>query len=58
MTLEAVAAHRKACFQMYYGPVFTRWHYTRVVRSYGLKQELMTPHCPQQSEWSNALSGQ
>ena len=24
-------------------------HYTRLVRSYGLQQEFITPHCPQQN---------
>lgn len=31
------------------GPVFTSRDYTRLVRSYGLKQEFITPHCPQQN---------
>lgn len=31
------------------GLVFTRRHYTRRVRSYGLRQEFITPHCPQQN---------
>jgi putative transposase len=31
------------------GLVFTARAYTRLVRSYGLKQELITPHCPQQN---------
>jgi putative transposase len=31
------------------GLVFTSEHYTRLVRSYGLKQEFITPHCPQQN---------
>jgi putative transposase len=31
------------------GLVFTSRHYTRLVRSYGLKQEFITPHCPQQN---------
>ena len=30
------------------GLVFTSRDYTRLVRSYGLKQEFITPHCPQQ----------
>lgn len=29
------------------GLVFTSRNYTRLVRSYGLKQEFITPHCPQ-----------
>ncbi|MGH2508134.1 MAG: transposase [Ktedonobacteraceae bacterium] len=29
--------------------VFTSRKYTRLVRSYGLKQEFITPHCPQQN---------
>jgi putative transposase len=28
------------------GLVFTSWNYTRLVRSYGLKQEFITPLCP------------
>ena len=32
------------------GLVFTSRHYTALVRSYGLKQEFITPHCPQQVE--------
>jgi len=31
------------------GLVFTSRHYTRLVRSYGLRQEFITPHCPQQN---------
>lgn len=31
------------------GLVFTSRRYTRLVRSYGLKQEFITPHCPQQN---------
>lgn len=31
------------------GQVFTSRHYTRLARSYGLKQEFITPHCPQQN---------
>lgn len=31
------------------GLVFTSHHYTAIVRSYGLKQEFITPHCPQQN---------
>lgn len=31
------------------GLVFTSRAYTRLVRSYGLKQEFITPHCPQQN---------
>lgn len=29
--------------------VFTSRHYTALVRSYGLQQEFITPHCPQQN---------
>jgi putative transposase len=29
--------------------VFTSRNYTRLVRGYGLKQEFITPHCPQQN---------
>jgi putative transposase len=31
------------------GLVFTSSTYTRMVRSYGLRQEFITPHCPQQN---------
>jgi putative transposase len=31
------------------GLVFISRHYTRLVRSYGFKQEFITPHCPQQN---------
>lgn len=31
------------------GLVFTSAHYTRLARSYGLQQEFITPHCPQQN---------
>jgi len=31
------------------GLVFTSRDYTRMVHSYGLKQEFITPHCPQQN---------
>ena len=31
------------------GLVFTSRRYTTLVRSYGLKQEFITPHCPQQN---------
>ena len=31
------------------GLVFTSRDYTRLVRSHGLKQEFITPHCPQQN---------
>lgn len=31
------------------GLVFTSRSYTRLARSYGLKQEFITPHCPQQN---------
>ena len=31
------------------GLVFTSRAYTRIVRSYGLRQEFITPHCPQQN---------
>src|SRR5690606_24839933 len=30
------------------GLVFTSLDYTRLVRNYGLRQEFITPHCPQQ----------
>jgi len=29
--------------------VFISRHYTALVRSYGLQQEFITPHCPQQN---------
>jgi putative transposase len=31
------------------GLVFTSRRYTALARSYGLKQEIITPHCPQQN---------
>ncbi|MDX2299154.1 MAG: integrase core domain-containing protein, partial [Xanthomonadaceae bacterium] len=31
------------------GLVFTSRDYTRLVKSYGLRQEFITPHCPQQN---------
>jgi putative transposase len=31
------------------GLLFTSRHYTRLVRSYGLRQEFITPHCPQRN---------
>ncbi len=31
------------------GLVFTSHHLTKIARSYGLKQEFITPHCPQQN---------
>ncbi len=31
------------------GLVFTSHHFTAIVRSYGLKQEVIAPHCPQQN---------
>jgi transposase InsO family protein len=31
------------------GPVFTSRKFTRMVCSYGLRQEFITPHCPQQN---------
>lgn len=31
------------------GLVFTSRDYTRLLRSHGLKQEFITPHCPQQN---------
>ncbi|WP_246057644.1 DDE-type integrase/transposase/recombinase [Arenibacterium halophilum] len=31
------------------GLVFTSRHFTALVRSYGLKQEFISPHCPQQN---------
>lgn len=31
------------------GLVFTSRSYTALVRGYGLRQELITPHCPQQN---------
>ena len=31
------------------GLVFTSRDYTRLIRSYGLQQEFITPHCPQQN---------
>ncbi|MCA0962396.1 IS3 family transposase [Salipiger bermudensis] len=31
------------------GLVFTSLHFTKIARSYGLKQEFIPPHCPQQN---------
>ena len=31
------------------GLVFTSRSYTRLVKSYGLQQEFITPHCPEQN---------
>lgn len=36
-------------FRMYYGLVFTSRSYTMLVRSYGLRQEFITPHSPEQN---------
>ena len=36
------------------GLVFTSWRYTALVRSYGLQQEFITPHCPEQNGMSSA----
>ena len=41
--------HRPFLLRSDNGLVFTSRHYTRLVRSYGLKQEFITPHCPQQN---------
>lgn len=37
------------------GLVFTSRAYTKLVRSYGLKQEFITPHCPQQNGMMEGL---
>ncbi|MEM6943356.1 MAG: integrase core domain-containing protein [Pseudomonadota bacterium] len=42
-------------FLMCYGLVFTSRAYTKMVWSYGLKQELITPHRPQQSGMMDRL---
>ena len=39
------------------GLVFTSRHYTALVRSYGLRQEFITPHCRSRTAWSSASSG-
>ena len=36
------------------GLVFTSRQYTALVRSYGLQQEFITPHCPQQTSFSRS----
>lgn len=36
-------------FAICYGVVFTFCHSIPLVRSYGLKQKFITPHCPQQN---------
>jgi putative transposase len=33
------------------GLIFTSHDYRQLVRSYGLKQELITPHCPSRMAW-------
>lgn len=40
---------RQRCFPTCYGLVFTSRKYTALVKSYGLRQEFITPHCPQQN---------
>lgn len=47
MDLLLVTGHYLLC--MYYGLVFTSRSYTTLVRSYGLCQEFITQHCPQQN---------
>ena len=37
------------------GFVFTSHDYTRLVRSYGLKEEFITPHCHNKMGWWNGL---
>ncbi len=37
------------------GLIFTYRHYTALVRSYELKQEFITPHCPQQNDMMKRL---
>lgn len=39
------------------GLVFTSRHYTRLVRGYGLRQEFITPHCPQQNGMVGGIPG-
>jgi putative transposase len=39
------------------GLVFTSRSYTALVRSYGLKQEFITPHCPQQNGMVERVMG-
>lgn len=46
-TLEKVT--REFLLRSDNGLVFTSRRYTSLVRSYGLKQEFITPHCPQQN---------
>lgn len=38
------------------GLVFTSRSYTAMVRGCWLRQEFITPHCPQQNAWSNGPS--
>ena len=46
---QASITFNGASFPICYGLVFTSRRYTALVRSYGLKQEFITPHCPQQN---------
>ena len=46
---QAAITLNGASFPTCYGLVFTSRRYTALVRSYGLKQEFITPHCPQQN---------
>ena len=38
--------------------MFTSRAYTRLVRSYGLQQEFITPHCPQQNGMIERVIGE
>jgi putative transposase len=46
---QAAITFNSASFPTCYDLVFTSRHFTALVRSYGLKQEFITPHCPQQN---------
>ena len=46
---QAAVTFNRASFPTCYGLVFNSRHFTALVRSYGLKQEFITPHCPQQN---------
>ena len=42
-------------FRTYYGLVFTSRSYTALVLSYGLRQEFITPHSPEQNDMVERL---
>jgi putative transposase len=48
-SVRAIKVAREFLLRSDNGLVFTSRRYTALVRSYGLKQEFITPHCPQQN---------